>query len=181
MKGFFEAGRNSDCEGRGMGEMPAPQRARIWKKSLSKRRGYTVIEMVTVTGIIMVVASLVGSLHLTVGRTVETEKARSEMLVGAREALRYIKRDVRQADALSTNNGRLLIIIGGRRITYSNAAGGIARQAGGGTRLLGSEGLRAAFRVIGGRGVETTLTGKRTVRSRDISLHRESFIARRNL
>jgi prepilin-type N-terminal cleavage/methylation domain-containing protein len=151
------------------------------ESEMRTRRGFTLIEMVAVSGIAAVVASLVGTLYLTVGRAVETEKARSEMLAGAREVLSYIKRDVRQADALSASNGRLVIIIGGRQIKYANATGGISRQAGGGTRLLGSEGLRANFQVLGGRGVATTLIGKHTVRSREISLRRESFIARRRL
>jgi len=146
---------------------------------MKRCRGFSLVEMVTVAGITVVVISLVGSLHLTITRAIETELARSEMVAGAREVLRYVKSDVRRADSIVVRPGELALTAGGERIRYTNAGGGVSRGSKAGARLLGGEGIRVAFSSLGGSGVEVTLDGERTVRSRVITVHREIAVARR--
>lgn len=146
---------------------------------MTRRRGYTLIELITVTGIGLVVMSLVGSLHLTITRAIQTEVARSELVAGAREVLHYLKSDVRGADSIAVTPGRLIVIADGDRIAYANVRGGVSRQSRAGARLLGGEGIQVAFSPLGASGVEVTLSGQRTVRSRTLTLHRETAIARR--
>lgn len=148
---------------------------------MTRCRGYTLLEMVTVAGIVLVVASLVGSLHLTITRAVETELARSEMVSGAREVIHYLQSDVRRADSLALSANRLTISAQGERITYAAGGHGVSRQSKTGTRMLGGEGISVAFSPLGGNGVEVTLSGVRAVRSRTITVHREVTIARRTL
>jgi len=147
--------------------------------AMTRCRGYTIVEMITVAGIALVVASLVGSLHLTITRAVETELARSEMVSGAREVIHYLKRDVRRADSLALSANRLTITAPGERITYTAGGHGVSRQSKAGTRALGGDGIAVAFSPLGSSGVEVTLSGERTVRSRMITVHREVAIARR--
>jgi prepilin-type N-terminal cleavage/methylation domain-containing protein len=147
---------------------------------MRRRRGYTLVEMITVAGIGLVVASLVGSLYLTITRAIETELARSEMVAGAREVSHYLKSDVRRADSIAVSAEKLALVSEGERITYTNSSGGVSRQSTTGARLLGSKGITAGFSSLGGNGVEITLTAERTVRSRTITLYREIAVARRN-
>jgi type II secretory pathway pseudopilin PulG len=148
---------------------------------MKRRRGYTLVEMVTVAGIALVVASLTGSLYLTITRAIETELARSELVAGAREVSHYLKSDVRRADAIAVGEGKLTLVAQGENISYANSRGGVSRQSRTGTRLLGGEGIKASFSPLGDRGVEVRLTGERSVRSRTITLHREIAVARRQL
>jgi hypothetical protein len=148
---------------------------------MKRRRGYTLVEMVTVAGIGLVAASLMGSLYLTINRAIETELARGEMVAGAREVSHYLKSDVRRADAVAVSGGELTLVAQGETITYSNSGGGIRRRAKTGERLLGGEGFKAAFFPLGGDGLEVTITGERNVRGRAIALHREIAVARRKL
>ena len=146
---------------------------------MSRRRGYTLVEMVTVMGITLVVVSLIGSLHLTITRAVETELARSEMVAGADEVLHYLKSDVRGADAFSMGSRSLTVVRHGERVTYTSTQAGVTRKSRAGSRLLGGEGITVAFSPLGGRGVQVTLRGERTARSRTLALRREVVIARR--
>lgn len=146
---------------------------------MSRRKGYTLVELIAVMGIALVVASLIGSLHLTITRAIETELARTEVLAGAEEVLHYLKRDVRGADAFSVRPGSLTVFRHGEAITYANAQAGVSRRSRVGSRLLGGEGITVAFSPLGGRGVQVTLRGERAARSRTITLRREVVIARR--
>jgi prepilin-type N-terminal cleavage/methylation domain-containing protein len=155
---------------------------------MTRQKGYTLVEMITVTGIGLVVASLLGSLYLTITRAVEVELARSEMVAGAREVIHYLQRDVRRADSLAVTPASLTVTAQGERITYSPARAGVSRRTGAGlpgppkgARLLGNQGISVAFSPLGSSGVEVTLTGERAVRSRVITVHREVAIARRKL
>jgi len=147
---------------------------------MTRRRGYTLVEMITVAGLSLVVCSLVGSLYLTTTRAIETELARSEMMAGAREVCHYLKRDVRGAESLAVSGDRLTLIARGEAITYANSKGGVSRGSATGTRLLGGLGLRVRFSPLGAKGVEVKVTGQRTVRSRAIRMDREMTLARRN-
>jgi hypothetical protein len=147
--------------------------------AVTQCRGYTIVEMITVTGLLLVIASLVASLHFTIARAVETELARSEMVAGAREVIHSLQSDVRRADSLALSASRLTMSVQGERITYATGKHGVNRESGAGTRALGCDGISVAFSLLGGHGVEVVLDGERTVRSRMIAVHREVVIARR--
>jgi len=146
---------------------------------MTRQRGYTVVEMITVTGVGLVVAGLLASLYLTITRAVEVELARSAMVADAREVLHYLQSDVRRADSLALTPASLTVTARGERITYRPARIGVSRQTGAGTRLLGGRGIRVAFSPLGSRGVEVTISGELAVRSRIVTVHREIAIARR--
>jgi hypothetical protein len=144
-----------------------------------KPRGMTLIETVTATGLTIVVASLVGVLYMTVGRAIQVERARSEMLVGSREVMHYLRTDTHRATGMSVTPDRLTLNVAGERISYSNSANGVARQTGQGARMLGNTGMQASFQPAGGRGVEVVLTQARQVRSRNLRLQRQCTFVRR--
>jgi prepilin-type N-terminal cleavage/methylation domain-containing protein len=147
--------------------------------AMRDRRGFTLIELMTVAALSVVVVALVGSLHFAVTRALETEGARGQMLAGAREVMRYVKRDVRQAGSLSAQPASLTLVVQGETVTYRMSGGGVVRRTSRGERVLGAPGLKIAFRPLGTRGVAMTLTGRRVVRSRTLTLRRETAIARR--
>ena len=147
---------------------------------MTRRRGYTVVELMVVIVIAGFVLSAVAALYAAVTRAVAVESTRGQLLASSREVLHQIETDVRGAQSLSSTAGQLTLMAGGQRVTYANSEEGVVRQMGAGRRVLGTAGTAVSFAPVGSRGVTVSLRATRTVRSRTLALTRELTVGRRS-